>query len=374
MSKKIGILAEQFFTINNPDKILMGGGERWLIDFITVLKKMGYETECYQFSKAPWQKKYRHHTIKGLGNISGIQNNWQKDFINGINRFYELTQKCDGMFLLSMNLSVYPMKKPVLTVSHGLMFDGCMPGDIQRPVDTLEAYKKWIRNASYTISVDTNSIKVMQVYDQRVSYKMEYVPNYVDLNVFKPVEKLDKSRFTVLYPRRLQWCRGYTATMECADILLEKYKDIEFVFCGRGNEMEERDFLQWKNTKDDRVKYMWYDMPDMYKAYQIADISLVPTIMAEGTSLSCLESIASGVPPIVTHVGGLTDLVLKDVNGLMIPPNNVKELTSAIEYLYNNRSEIEKLKENGLKMISAFSKERWEKDIANVVLGIYGEP
>jgi glycosyltransferase involved in cell wall biosynthesis len=88
---------------------------------------------------------------------------------------------------------------------------------------------------------------------------------------------------------------------------------------------------------------------------------------------NCLESIATGTVPIVTTVGGLTDLVFKNVNGIVIPPKNSTELDNAIEYLYLHKERLQEMKEIGLKIIKGFSKERWEKEIIEVVKRVYGE-
>ena len=54
-------------------------------------------------------------------------------------------------------------------------------------------------------------------------------------------------------------------------------------------------------------------MPDeMNKAYQNADITLIPSLYSEGTSLSCIEAMACGNAVIATRIGGLSDLIIND--------------------------------------------------------------
>src|SRR5262249_58036042 len=66
----------------------------------------------------------------------------------------------------------------------------------------------------------------------------------------------------------------------------------------------------------------WDSLPPerMAEAYREADIVLLPTVAAEGTSLSCLEAQACGKAVVATHVGGLADLVVSEHNGLLIEP------------------------------------------------------
>lgn len=374
MAKKIACLCEQFLNMNGDGSCLFGGGERWWYDFIQLLKQMGYDVECYQFSQKKWTQRYKNLVIKGLGNISQPISNPVVDYPNGINEFYKLTEDCNGIFFLSMNLAIQTPKKPTLSVSHGLMFD-YKRKDVQQ-IHMLDAFKKWIRSTNFTISVDTNSIHVMQVYDVDIAKKMTYIPNYVSLNEFTPSNDwLKTDRFRILYPRRLQSCRGYHIFISAINQLINKYEDMDFIFCGKGSQQDTDMFMNWYNKQDkNRVKYMWYEMKNMPQAYKEADISLIPTIFAEGTSLSALESLASGVPLVSTYTGGLSDITQNFVNGLLIQPDNVNALIEGIKYMYNNREHLKEMRENGLRMIKAFSKERWEKQVSEVVKKVFGEP
>jgi glycosyltransferase involved in cell wall biosynthesis len=377
MGKKISILCEQFFMIHDNTKILMGGGERWLYDFVALLKKLNYDVTCYQFSEKEFTQRYKRMVIKGLGNIQGNPN----DYHVGLDKFYGINKDTDGIFFLTMNLAQYKTDIPTITVSHGLWFDGAEPNREQMSSIFIGGYKNWVENSSHIISVDTNSIKLMQLTEEKLSFKMSYVPNYVNFDEFKPTEN-KTNKFTVLFPRRLQWCRGYTTMMSAIDILKEKYPNkMDFIFCGRGTTLEEDQLVEWINKDPKNIRYLWREMDKMASIYHEADISCVPTIMAEGTSLAALESLASGVPVIATIVGGLTDLVWNDVNGLLIKPDdsrsynysNSKYLVEAIEYAYLHPEDVKRWRDNALTIVKSFGKDRWEKEIAKVVKNIFGE-
>jgi glycosyltransferase involved in cell wall biosynthesis len=377
LSKKIYCLGEMMYQFN-LQTCLMGGGERWFFDFTNLLKQSGYEIEIYQFSFDEISVRYKNMRIKGLGNIRRGSPNIIEDYKAGYNKFNELanSNNADGIFYLSMNLCIDTPKLPTLSVSHGLVFDGILPGqtnfDYYR---NTQMYRRWIRNADKIISVDTNSIKVMQVCDPILSEKMTYIPNYVDINKFTPDDSwCNTDKFRVLSARRLQWSRGYTYMMETTEELMKKYNDIEVTFCGVGTKRENEFFMNWYNNQDkNKVKYEHVDMSGMPIVYKNAEISVVPSQMAEGTSLSCLEGLATGLPQIVTWVGGLPDLVLQGYNGILIPPKSTEALLEAIEYLYNNRDVLKQMRTNAIATSKAFSKERWEKDILKVVKEVYGD-
>lgn len=377
--KKIAVLCEQFFKMDGGDS-LMGGGENYYYQLHELLRKNGYEPLMYQFSVDKWMKSYNNMKVVGLGGINPI--NPILTYEASIKKFEEETKNVDGYIVLSMNLMIKKYNKPTLTISHGIMFDGVTPNTNSVAYNNLEAFKTWIRNADEVITVDTNSKKLMQVWLPKLASKLKYIPNYANVEKFSPSE-LPIDEFNVLFPRRLQWCRGYTTMMKSAENLLPKYKDMKIYFVGRGNKMEEDHFTNWYNKLSDdlknRVIHTSYEMNDMPKAYKNMHISVCPTIMAEGTSLACIESQASGVVPIVTCVGGLTDLVINEHNGLIIDPDdtwkyetsNSTYLEEAIEYLYNNRDEMERMRRNAIEVSKSFTKEKWDNRISKIIKEVF---
>jgi glycosyltransferase involved in cell wall biosynthesis len=68
---------------------------------------------------------------------------------------------------------------------------------------------------------------------------------------------------------------------------------------------------------------------DIAKILAEATISVLPS-HSEGLSNTLLESMAAGVPLVVTDVGGNPELVKHDVNGLLVPMLNPPALAKAI--------------------------------------------
>jgi glycosyltransferase involved in cell wall biosynthesis len=63
--------------------------------------------------------------------------------------------------------------------------------------------------------------------------------------------------------------------------------------------------------------------------YRQADI-FVPTALSDGTPVSLLEAMASGLPCIATNVGGVPEWLSDEVNGLLIPPGDVDILADRL--------------------------------------------
>lgn len=69
---------------------------------------------------------------------------------------------------------------------------------------------------------------------------------------------------------------------------------------------------------------------------RLFDIYVAPSRM-EGLSMGIMEAMAQAACPVVTNVGGSAELIRSEVDGIVVPPENVAELASAIRRLHDDR-------------------------------------
>lgn len=60
------------------------------------------------------------------------------------------------------------------------------------------------------------------------------------------------------------------------------------------------------------------------------DLAVMPSIEREGLPKAILEAMSQGVPPVVTDVGGMPELVEHEACGIVVPPRNPAALRSAL--------------------------------------------
>jgi len=70
----------------------------------------------------------------------------------------------------------------------------------------------------------------------------------------------------------------------------------------------------------------------IHRLYAAADISVLPSLK-EATSITGLESMASGVPLIGTNVGGIPDLIEHEHDGLLVERGDPRGLAQAVGWL-----------------------------------------
>jgi len=81
------------------------------------------------------------------------------------------------------------------------------------------------------------------------------------------------------------------------------------------------------------------------------DTFLMPSTKREGLSRAVIEAMSYGIPPIVTDVGGLPELVKDKESGIVIPPDDPQALADRIMKLYKNPETKKQLGSNARRRI-----------------------
>ena len=135
-------------------------------------------------------------------------------------------------------------------------------------------------------------------------------------------------------------------------------KNVEIFWIGEGDEQDTK-LIKDLCIFDSRLRYVSASFEEMPDWYRKADICVIPTIACEGTSLSCIEALASGCAVIATNVGGLPDIIHDGINGRLVDPTP-QAIATAINELIENEEERKRLQQNGVNSSRAFSIERWK--------------
>jgi N-acetyl-alpha-D-glucosaminyl L-malate synthase BshA len=151
------------------------------------------------------------------------------------------------------------------------------------------------------------------------------IPNFVDLDTFKPVRRQPEAGEPLPSRPRIAHVSNFRPVKDpqsMARIFLEirKEMDAELWLIGEGPEMPAvRSILQQAGAEKD-VRY-WGLHGDV--AHTLAQTHLLlMTSLSESFCLAALEAMACGVPVLAPRVGGLPEVVLPGVTGWLYPPGD----------------------------------------------------
>ena len=132
--------------------------------------------------------------------------------------------------------------------------------------------------------------------------------------------------------------RGGYLFLDAIGVILRKYNFASVLLVGFIHDREIKcRLMKLMRLFPGRIKHLLLNPGEMPAVYREADITVIPTLYSEGTSLSCLEAMASGNAVIATFIGGLPNLIIDEYNGLLISPE-VGDLVDSISRLLEDET------------------------------------
>jgi glycosyltransferase involved in cell wall biosynthesis len=102
----------------------------------------------------------------------------------------------------------------------------------------------------------------------------------------------------------------------------------------------------------------------MREFYDSIDVLVLPSL-SEGMPLCVLEAMAMKRPVIATNVGGTTEAVRHEIDGLIVPPGDAHALAEAMRFMIVNRQAAGNMAESGCEQVRRrFNIDRVVKEIA----------
>lgn len=259
--------------------------------------------------------------------------------------------------------------KRSFAIQHGIWWDSPEYGWARRrivaAVQTIRNLTMCARTAA-VLCVDTNFINYLRLLGPAGSLAARncvYIPNYADLDDFpEPSERTIRSRFErrqILFLRRFEPPRGGRFFVEVCEHLRASGFRFEARMAGWGS--EEAAIRQAVASRPDLARLITFESAGLDSAATLiggATIGAVPTLWSEGTSLSAIESIVSGVPVAATDAGGLGNLVIPGFNGT-ISPARPDLFAAAIEASLTDWSTYSRMAANCISLRPSFSRQRW---------------
>ena len=141
--------------------------------------------------------------------------------------------------------------------------------------------------------------------------------------------------------------KNYTTYIQCAQIVLEKRKDVTFLCIGSGNYDKYKKIILPKNK--DKIKFLG-GQSKIESIINIFDIGVLCTY-TEGISNSIIEYMALEKPIIATDGGGTKELVIDNLCGFLVPKQRPDIVAEKIEYILQNPEKAKMMGKCGKQII-----------------------
>jgi glycosyltransferase involved in cell wall biosynthesis len=156
------------------------------------------------------------------------------------------------------------------------------------------------------------------------------LPNYVELPGLATRDAQD-SRIEVLFLGIIGERKGIYDLLTAFAAALRRRPELYLRIGGNGDVEAAKRFASGLGLGlDKHVEFVgWVSGDEKLRLLRIADIFVLPSYN-EGLPVSVLEAMSWSVPVITTPVGGIPELVKHGINGLLVPPGDVKRLEDAM--------------------------------------------
>ena len=194
----------------------------------------------------------------------------------------------------------------------------------------------------------------------------------IDLTNIRPKYNLDKSDFVVGIVSVLRSWKGHKYLIEAIKMAANELPNIHLIIVGAGPQKENIEQLINKLDIKERVILTGYQAnPAIF--YKAMDVMVLPSYAGEATSQVLPQAMLMGKPVISTEAGGLSEVVIHNQTGLIVPAKNSHEIFLAIKALYNNDDLRNKLIKNGKEhALKNFTFDRMIKTTENVYKEVLG--
>ncbi len=170
----------------------------------------------------------------------------------------------------------------------------------------------------------------------------------IPLDAFPPASRTppEDGAWRLVQACRLIPKKGLFTTLEALRLVVPHFPHLKFVVCGSGPIKES--FLAQRDALglQPNVEVLgWMDQPSLLREFQRAHLFLHPSELTdladqEGIPNSMLEAMATGLPVVATHHGGIPEAVTHGHDGLLVPERSPRELADAILSLLRHPAQL----------------------------------
>ena len=359
-----------------------GGIAEWALGIARELPKIGYQTSVYATNRK--DRDLTVHKDESFSCVTMYGRNWH-EFHKWYSMYYMwkiLNKNPETIFIAttwgmaksySYLKKKYPLSK-MIVVAHGLEVTRLKEGK------ELTAFKNVVNDSDLILCVSKyTKNEIIDRVDGIETNHIKFLPNGVDINRFFPVENtsgflnrynIPENSNIILTLARIIRRKGHDTVIKCLPLLIKKFPNIQYVIAGphrkKDTYLDELKLLAKELSVENHIVFVDYipdsDLNEIYsrsQVYVMVSRTYNDIGDSEGFGITFLEANACGCPVIGSTEGGIPDAVENNKNGLLVPADDIKSLTKAIEKFLEDESFRRKIIDQGIERVN--NDFTWEK-------------
>ncbi len=202
--------------------------------------------------------------------------------------------------------------------------------------------------------------KTMNQLFKATDGRTQVIPFGVDIpDLFKKHQTNDSIR--LVYMKNLKRVYGPDLLIEAMVILKEKKISATLDIYGFGREEKRLKETVSRSGLNSLVNFMGFISHDeVMNRYLDYDIMVMPS-RSESFGVAAVEASAVGLPVVAADVGGISEVVLNEKTGILVPPEDPKSLAGAIMRLASDAELRNRMGTAGRKHV--MENLRWEENV-----------
>ncbi|MBI4141499.1 glycosyltransferase family 4 protein [Candidatus Woesearchaeota archaeon] len=328
-----------------------GGGERRYYEIAKRLIKKGHTVDivCMKIAGAkdnenidgipvhhigPTIQKPPQRTLKDFAQFFLAQQKWLRthkyDIIEG-----------HGFSLFILPFVKYILKKPAIALVHDVSSSDNDQWFARSKISAI-GEKLSVKLPFTKILTVSNGTKNQLIKKYKINEeKIKVIHNGVDLKLTDSVKQPSKEKNTIIFVGRLIPHKHVDDLLQAFSKITKKIPTAKLKIIGTGSE-EEKLISLTKKLRLNNVRFLGNvkDYKNILKEIKKSRVLALPSTR-EGFGIVLAEANACYVPVVAYEIEGVRDVVQSGVNGILVPPQNTKTLSTAlIEILTNEQTRI----------------------------------
>lgn len=194
-------------------------------------------------------------------------------------------------------------------------------------VDAFHAVSKDLSNEMALYNVSANKVSVIHTQIKKATFKYFEVQETKCSNILK-----------IVSVGRHHWVKGYRYAIEAIKLISNHGIAVEYTIIAPHKPTEELIYLIESLNLGEIIKFK-SEIPqeELFKELKTYDLMLLSSV-SEGIANVAVEAMAIGLPVLSTNCGGMSELIVDNYNGWLVPIRSADAISEAV-IMFNQLSQ-----------------------------------